>query len=95
MGKAEVGRWARAHIYSATQTAARTVVAGVTMEALLTQRVAIGAQRRELIAPQAEAVGVQVISAGVMPCHSSLALRISNLAFFGIAESQRNPISAF
>ena len=48
------------HIYSATQTAVRTVVAGVTMEALLTQRVAIGAQLRELIAPQAEAVGVQV-----------------------------------
>ncbi len=49
-----------AHIYSATQTAVRTVVAGVTLEALLTQRVAIGAQLRELIAPQAEAVGVQV-----------------------------------
>src|SRR6185295_8718057 len=48
------------HIYSATQTAVRTVVAGVTMEALLTQRVAIGAQLRELVAPQAEAVGVQV-----------------------------------
>lgn len=46
------------HIYSATQTSVRTVVAGVTMEALLTQRVAIGAQLRELIAPQAEAVGV-------------------------------------
>ncbi len=49
-----------AHIYSATQTAVRTVVAGVAMEALLTQRVAIGAQLRELIAPQAEAVGVHV-----------------------------------
>lgn len=49
-----------AHIYSATQTTVRTVVASVTMEALLTQRVAIGAQLRELIAPQAEAVGVQV-----------------------------------
>ena len=49
-----------AHIYSTTQTAVRTVVAGVTLEALLTQRVAIGAQLRELIAPQAEAVGVQV-----------------------------------
>ena len=48
------------HIYSATQTAVRSVVAGVTMEALLTQRVAIGAQLRELITPQAEAVGVQV-----------------------------------
>jgi regulator of protease activity HflC (stomatin/prohibitin superfamily) len=47
-----------AHIYSATQTAVRTVVAGVTMEALLTQRVTIGAQVREIIAPQAEAVGV-------------------------------------
>ena len=38
----------------------RTAVAGVTMEALLTQRIAIGAQLRELIAPMAEAVGVQV-----------------------------------
>ncbi len=55
------GWWAgEAHIYSATQTAVRTVVAGVTMEAVLTQRVAISAQLRELIAPQAEAVGVQV-----------------------------------
>ena len=50
----------QAHIYSATQTAVRTIVAGVTMEALPTHRVAIGAQLRELIAPQAEAVGVQV-----------------------------------
>jgi regulator of protease activity HflC (stomatin/prohibitin superfamily) len=49
-----------AHLYSATQTAVRTVVAGVTIEALLTQRVAIGAQLRELIAPQAEGVGVQI-----------------------------------
>jgi regulator of protease activity HflC (stomatin/prohibitin superfamily) len=49
-----------AHIYSATQTAVRAAVAGVTLEALLTQRVALGAQLRELIAPQAEAVGVQV-----------------------------------
>lgn len=48
------------HIYSATQTAVRTAVAGVTMEALLTQRVALGAQLRELIAPMAGAVGVQV-----------------------------------
>ncbi|HEY5752123.1 MAG TPA: SPFH domain-containing protein [Chthoniobacterales bacterium] len=39
--------------------------AGVTMEALLTQRVAIGAQLRELIAPRAEAVGVQVHAAEV------------------------------
>ena len=30
------------------------------MEALLSQRVAIGAQLRELVAPQAEAIGVQV-----------------------------------
>jgi regulator of protease activity HflC (stomatin/prohibitin superfamily) len=49
-----------AHIYSATQTAVRGIVAGVTMEALLTQRIAIGAQLRELIAPQAEGVGVLV-----------------------------------
>jgi regulator of protease activity HflC (stomatin/prohibitin superfamily) len=49
-----------AHIYSATQTPCAPSSPGVTMEALLTQRVAIGAQLRELIAPQAEAVGVQV-----------------------------------
>ena len=49
-----------AHLYSTTQTAVRTVIAGVTVEALLTQRVAIGAQLRELIAPQAETIGVQV-----------------------------------
>jgi len=48
------------HLYSATQTAVRSIVAGVTMDALLTQRVSIGAQLRELIAPQADAVGVQV-----------------------------------
>jgi regulator of protease activity HflC (stomatin/prohibitin superfamily) len=48
------------HLYSAAQAALRTVVAGVTMEALLSQRVAIGPQLRELIAPQAEAVGVTV-----------------------------------
>lgn len=49
-----------AHCYSATQTAVRTVVAGFTLEALLAHRVAIGAQLRELIAPQAESVGVQI-----------------------------------
>jgi regulator of protease activity HflC (stomatin/prohibitin superfamily) len=49
-----------AHIYSATQTAVRSVVAGVTLEALLTQRVAISAKLGELIAPHAEAVGVKV-----------------------------------
>lgn len=54
-----------AHLYSAAQTAVRTVVAGVTMEALLTQRVAIGAQLREIIAPQAAAVGVEIHAAEV------------------------------
>jgi len=49
-----------AHIYSATQAAVRTAVSGVTMNALLSQRVAIGAQLRDLIVPQAESVGVQV-----------------------------------
>ena len=54
-----------AHIYSATQTAIRAIVAGVTMNALLTQRVAIGAQIRVLIAAQAEAVGVEIHAAEV------------------------------
>ena len=53
------------HIYSAAQTATRAIVAGVTMEALLTQRVAIGAQLSELIAAQAEAVGVKIHAAEV------------------------------
>lgn len=53
------------HIYSATQTSVRGVVAGVTMEALLGGRVAIGAQLRDLIAPHAEAVGVQLHAAEV------------------------------
>lgn len=54
-----------AHIYSATQTAVRTVVAGVTIDAVLTQRVSIAAQLRDLIAPLAEAVGVQLQTAEV------------------------------
>jgi regulator of protease activity HflC (stomatin/prohibitin superfamily) len=53
------------HIYSAAQTAVRSVVASVTMDALLTQRIAIGAQLRDLIAAQAEAVGVQIHTADV------------------------------
>lgn len=54
-----------AHLYSTAQTAVRTVVAGGTLEALLTQRIAIGAQVKELIAPSAEAVGVEVHSVEV------------------------------
>ncbi|HKP03351.1 MAG TPA: slipin family protein [Chthoniobacterales bacterium] len=53
------------HIYSAAQTAIRAIIAGVTMEALLTQRVGIGAQLSERIAPQAEAVGVKIDAAEV------------------------------
>jgi hypothetical protein len=63
MGIAEAGgRGEQAHIYSATQTVVRTVVAGATMVALLTQRVAIGAQLCELIAPQSEAEGQAAIA---------------------------------
>jgi regulator of protease activity HflC (stomatin/prohibitin superfamily) len=54
-----------AHIYSATQTSVRGIVVGVTLEALLSERVAIGAQLRDLIAPHAEAVGVQIHAAEV------------------------------
>jgi regulator of protease activity HflC (stomatin/prohibitin superfamily) len=54
-----------AHIYTAAQTAIRAIVAGITLEALLTERVAIAAQLRELITPQAEAVGVKVHAAEV------------------------------
>jgi len=53
------------HIYSATQTAIRTVVAGVTLEALLGQRVAFAAQLRELVAPAAATLGVQIHAAEV------------------------------
>lgn len=48
------------HIYSATQTAIRALVSGVTMDALLTQRIAIAVQLRELVAPLADAVGVAI-----------------------------------
>lgn len=48
------------HLYSAAQTATREVVAGVTLDALLAQRSAIGAQLRELVAPRAETLGVQL-----------------------------------
>jgi regulator of protease activity HflC (stomatin/prohibitin superfamily) len=54
-----------AHIYSATQIAVRAVVAGATLEALLTQRITIGAQLRDLIAAQATAVGVELHAADV------------------------------
>ncbi len=53
------------HLYSAAQGAIRSAVAAVTMETLLTQRVTIGAQLRDLVAAQAEAVGVQIHSAEV------------------------------
>lgn len=48
------------HIYSAVQTAVRAVVAGVAIDALLTQRVSIGAQLQELIAPQTAALGAHL-----------------------------------
>ncbi len=46
------------HIYSAAQTALRSVIAATTLEALLASRAAIGTQLRELLAPQTAAVGV-------------------------------------
>ena len=54
-----------AHLYSAAQTAIRTAVAGVTMDDLLGQRLGIGSKLRELLIPQAEAVGVQIHAAEV------------------------------
>ena len=51
---------AAGHIYAATQSAVRAVVAGIALEALLGQRVALGAPLLELIAPHAAAVGVQL-----------------------------------
>jgi regulator of protease activity HflC (stomatin/prohibitin superfamily) len=54
-----------AHVYSAAQTAVRSVVAEVSLEALLAQRVALGAPLRERIAPHAESVGLHVVSVDV------------------------------
>ncbi|RYD77113.1 MAG: slipin family protein [Verrucomicrobiaceae bacterium] len=54
-----------AHLYNATQTALRSAVANVTMEALLENRGNIGAKLRELLIPQAEAAGVQIHAAEV------------------------------
>lgn len=48
------------HVYNLAQTALRAVVAGITMDAMLNQRVAIAAQLKELIVSQAESVGYQV-----------------------------------
>ncbi len=48
------------HLYSAAQSAVRAVVAGVAMDSLLNQRVAISGQLLELLAPQAEEIGVKV-----------------------------------
>ena len=56
---------ASGHVYSATQTAVRAIVAGYTVEELLAQRVTIGAQLAELITPQAEAFGIRVHAAEV------------------------------
>lgn len=54
-----------AHAYSAAQSAVRTVVAGLTMDALLTQRVALATQLHAVLVPLAEAVGVCVHTADV------------------------------
>lgn len=51
---------ATAHVYHVAQTAVRTVVAGIAINELLNQRVAIAAQLRELIVSQAEAVGYHI-----------------------------------
>lgn len=51
---------ASAHVYNAAQAAVRTVVAGFGIDALLTQRVAISSQLRQLIAPQAESLGLEL-----------------------------------
>ena len=48
------------HIYSAVQIALRAAVAPTTLEALLTQRITVGEQLRESLAPIADAVGVAV-----------------------------------
>jgi regulator of protease activity HflC (stomatin/prohibitin superfamily) len=48
------------HLYTAAQSAIRFVVAGFTMDALLAERAAIGAQLLELLTAQAESVGVQL-----------------------------------
>ncbi len=48
------------YVYNLAQTALRAVVAGISMDAMLNQRVAIAAQLKELIVSQAESVGYQV-----------------------------------
>ncbi len=53
------------HLYSAAQTATREVVAGITLDALLAQRTAIGAQLREQVSPRAEALGLQLLAVEV------------------------------
>ena len=52
-------------VYNATQLALRSVVGGVTIEALLTQRLEIGTQLLARVRPEAARVGVNVLTVEV------------------------------
>jgi regulator of protease activity HflC (stomatin/prohibitin superfamily) len=49
-------------LYNAAQLAARAVVGGVTVEALLTQRIDIGAQLLARVQPEAAKIGINVLA---------------------------------
>ncbi len=52
-------------VYTVTQIALRSVVGGVAIEALLNQRLEIGAQLLARVQPEAEKIGVNVLSVEV------------------------------
>ena len=56
----ETQSW-QADLYNAAQLALRTVISGVAIEALLTQRNAIDAQLLPLVQPVAEKIGIEVL----------------------------------
>jgi regulator of protease activity HflC (stomatin/prohibitin superfamily) len=64
-----------AHLYSAAQTAIREVVAGLTIDALINQRVAIAGDLRDRLASVTEKIGLRVQSVEVRDLMLSADLR--------------------
>lgn len=64
-----------AHLYSAAQIAIREVISGLTMDALINQRVAINGDLRDRLAPVAENIGLKVQAVEVRDLMLSADLR--------------------
>ena len=55
----------QAELYSSAQLALRTIISGFAVEALLTQRVAIGAQLLALMQPEGAKIGINILAVEV------------------------------